>query len=126
MNDQVCSQHADCSAVTRNHGERIAVLEAQVSAMDGVQNKMVKKLEEAAEGLRALAGKIDSAVSVANGEHHEESPPLSKSINYAWRHFQDHFALFIVYGGMGLFAWALMKGFIFKEVPPWITKLFSP
>jgi hypothetical protein len=109
------------------HGERLAALETRVDNMEEVQAGMVERLEEAANGLRALAGKIDVAVSAAKQSGCPETvdPPQSftRSLNTAWRHFQDNFAMFLIYGGAGLFAWAAVKAVIFREVPP-ILKRF--
>lgn len=125
---EVCSQHSSCTQVSMKHGERLAALETRVDNMEEVQAGMVERLEEAANGLRALAGKIDVAVSHAKNSgcpEHVEEPPASftRSLNTAWRHFQDNFAMFLIYGGAGLFAWAAVKAVIFREVPP-ILKRF--
>lgn len=93
---------------------------------------MVSQLREAAEGLRALAGKIDTVVHIAseNGISIDERQEparrtLSGSINYAWRHFQDHFALFVIYCTAGLLVWAFTKATFFKEVPPILKKMLG-
>lgn len=115
---EICSQHSDCNQVTRSHGERLAKLEIRVEQVEGVQEDMVTKLEEAAKGLRALAGQIDSAVSVAKKEgcqeakavlDEQEKKSLSGAINAAWKHFQENFALFIVYSTAGGFVWFIWK-----------------
>lgn len=124
----VCSQHSQCTSTILKYGERLASIETRLSKVEEVQEDMVSQLKDAAEGLRALAGKIDQVVTVANSQHCEvpsvpedERPrPLSGSLNHAWRHFQDNFALFIIYASAGLIGWALMKIVLFKEIPPFI------
>jgi hypothetical protein len=115
---EICSQHSSCTQTIMAHGERLAALETRIDRVEEVQADMVTQLEEAANGLRALAGKIDSAVSAAKkdgcqevkvegGEVNNES--LTTSLNEAWKHFQKNFAMFVVYAAAGAFVWFLMK-----------------
>jgi|WetSurMetagenome_2_1015567.scaffolds.fasta_scaffold323314_2 hypothetical protein len=117
---EICSQHAESIKTAMNHGERIASLETRMSKVEEVQTDMVTQLEEAANGLRALAGKIDSAVSAAkkdNGEISSEIQELKKqengafshSLNSAFEHFKNNFSLFVVYSAAGGFVWFLFK-----------------
>lgn len=117
---EICSQHSDCNKVTREHGERIAVLETRIDKVEEVQGDMVIQLEEAAQGLRALAGKIDSAVSAAKKDgcqaakdefEANEKTKFSHSLDEAFEHFRNNFARFVVYSTAGGFVW-----FIFKSV----------
>jgi hypothetical protein len=100
------------------HGERIAALETRVDKIEEVQTDMVTQLEEAAHGLRALAGKIDSAVSAAKKEGCQEAKAefaeaekksFTGSLNKAFEHFRTNFALFLVYAMASGFVWFLWK-----------------
>lgn len=120
---EVCSQHSRCTETIMKQGERVASLETRLTKVEEVQDDMVSQLKDAAEGLRALAGKIDCVVHGANGcepvaPERVERQTFSGSLNKAWRHFQDHFALFIIYAGAGLVAWAVVKSVLYKEIPP--------
>lgn len=116
---EICSQHSSCTQVAMQHGERIATLENRTDKIEEAQQKMVNELEDAAHGLRALAGKIDSAISVHKKDNGESlghsnsavsgSEELTGSLNKAWKHFQTNFSYFVVYGGAGAFIWFVMK-----------------
>lgn len=123
----VCSQHSSCTSTIIKHGERIASLETRINQVEEVQDDMVSQLRDAANGLRALASKIDTAVSQANGESvpEKKQQEFTGSLNHAWRHFQDNFAIFIVYATVSLFAWAVLKMGVFKEFPPFIERLLG-
>ncbi len=132
---ELCSEHgATCNKIL-DHEKRISVVEekvsqaiASVTKLEEVQARMVTQLTEASAGLKALASKIDDAVKAANGggnsspteEVGQKAVTFSQSLNKAWRHFQDNFAMFIIYCAMALFAWAVVKMFIFREIPPMI------
>jgi soluble cytochrome b562 len=133
---ELCSQHSDVCKKAFDHErritqdtERIDNLEKKVEKIEEVQAAMVRELSEASIGLRALATKIDAAVKAANGEGNPTSAKaaeepkaktFSQSLNDAWRHFQENFANFIIYCAMALFAWAVVKTLVFKEIPPMI------
>lgn len=115
---EICSQHADCNQVTRQHGERIAKLETRVERIEEGQNDMVEQLGEAAAGLRALASKIDTAISTAKKEvtdtihseqEAEQKESFTGSLNKAFCHLRNNFAMFFVYSMAGGFVWFLWK-----------------
>jgi hypothetical protein len=132
----VCSQHGKmCDKIIDFEGrvsineEKTEQLEKRIEKVEEVQAGMVRELSEASVGLRALASKIDAAVKVANGEGNpgstkakepKEKKTFSQSLNDAWDHFQENFATFIIYCAMALFAWAVVKTVVFKEIPPMI------
>jgi len=132
---ELCSEHGSTCGRILDHEKRVSVTEERidhvmdrVDRLEEVQGKMVSQLTEASAGLKALASKIDDAVHAANGggnpspteEVGQKAVTFSQSLNKAWRHFQDNFAMFIIYCAMALFAWAVVKMFIFREIPPMI------
>lgn len=134
--DGLCSQHGHMCDKVIDFESRISIseekteqLEVRIAKIEEVQGAMVRELTEASSGLRALATKIDAAVKAANGEGNPTSAKaaeetkaktFSQSLNEAWRHFQDNFATFIIYTAMALFAWAVVKTIVFREIPPMI------
>lgn len=107
-----------CDQLMR-HGERIATLEARVENIAEVQEAMVSELRTAADGLRSLALKIDTAVRhaensgcpspAAPAEAEKPVKRFSQQINEAWEKFTANFVLFLFYMVAGGFGWAIWK-----------------
>jgi len=133
---QLCSEHGSvCNKVFEHEGkiasaserldrveDSVEKLVIRVDSVEGVQKDMVHKLEVAAEGLRALATKIDDAVMSAKNDNGNPSPVVivprgrkkfSDQLNEAWDHFASNFARFIIYFfafGIGWSIWKTITG----------------
>lgn len=143
-----CIHHENRNLTISDHGERIKAVEVEVQHMKVAHSDFLDRFDSATDEAKRTLKELCVELKLTNkklsevaneikigeirrerketriGGEREEEESFSGSINRAWRHFQNNFAIVVIYTAAGAFFFLIFNSF-FSEISKPLMKFIT-